>query len=160
MLTVLFILGALSRLNFAADIPIKLLSPETDGVVAGRFPNSFLLKLPDCSIYGNKSAQVLYIELPSNASKTESFEVPYCPVSLPGYLLKDLKSGTTYNVMYKIENDTSTVLTETTTTVTDYQQINAGLPARSGAMVVITVILSLAMVALLVGLIFSLFFTG
>jgi len=44
--------------------------------------------------------------------------------------------------------------------VTDYQQINAGLPARSGAMVVITVILSLAMVALLVGLIFSLFFTG
>ncbi|XP_056108893.1 uroplakin-2 [Rhinichthys klamathensis goyatoka] len=86
--------------------------------------------------------------------------VPSCPASLPGFHLKGLKSGTTYNMTYKIANDISTVLTETTTTVTDYQQINTGLPARSGAMVVITVILSLAMVALVVGFIISVFFSG
>ncbi|XP_077062634.1 uroplakin-2 [Siphateles boraxobius] len=159
MLTVLFILGVLCPLNFA-EIPIKVLSPEADGVLVGRFPNSFLLKLPNCSTYGDKSAELLYIELPSNENKKESFTVPSCPVSQPGYLLKGLKSGTTYNMTYKIENDTSTVLTDTTTTVIDYQQINSDLPARSGAMVVITVILSLAMVALVAGLIISVLFSG
>ncbi|KAK7165308.1 hypothetical protein R3I94_003618 [Phoxinus phoxinus] len=156
MLTVLFILGALCSLNFA-EIPIKVLNPETDGVVAGRFPNSFLLKLPDCSTYGSKFAELLYTELPSNETNTEPFTVPSCPVSQPGYLLTGLKNGTTYNMMYAIEKDTSKVLTDTTTTVIDYQQINSGLPARSGAMVVITVILSLAMVALVAGLIISVF---
>ncbi|TRZ03456.1 hypothetical protein DNTS_011723 [Danionella cerebrum] len=59
---------------------------------------------------------------------------------------------------YTIENVTSSVLTDTTTNAVDFQQIDIGLQARSGAMVVITVILSLAMGILLAGLILILFF--
>ncbi|KAK9974125.1 hypothetical protein ABG768_022234 [Culter alburnus] len=159
MLAVLFILGALCPLNFAG-IPISLLSPEADGVLASKFTNSFLLKLPDCSTYGNKTVELLYTELGTNINKTENFTVPSCPVSQPWFLLKDLKNGTTYNMKYKTENDTSTVLTDTTTNVIDYQLIDSGLPARSGAMVVITVILSLTMAILLVGLFITVFFSG
>ncbi len=85
---------------------------------------------------------------------------------------------------YQIDNDTSAKLTDTTTDgnstykyshfkwasccrpiwlwhilsfflVLDHQQINSGLEARSGAMIVITVILSLAMLILLLGLLMS-----
>uniref|UniRef100_A0A9J7Y556 Uroplakin 2 n=2 Tax=Cyprinus carpio TaxID=7962 RepID=A0A9J7Y556_CYPCA len=161
MLAVLFVLGMLCPLNFA-EIEIRLLDPKIDGVLTSKFPNSFLLSLPNCSLYGDSSAELLYTELPSNENKTESFIVPSCPVSLPGFLLKNLKNGTTYNMQYKIAgvNDTSANLTTTTTNVIDYQQIDSGLPARSGAMVVITVILSVAMVALLIGLIISFLFSG
>uniref|UniRef100_A0A673IUH7 Zgc:194948 n=1 Tax=Sinocyclocheilus rhinocerous TaxID=307959 RepID=A0A673IUH7_9TELE len=146
---------------FVLEIEIRLLDPKTDGVLASKFPNSFLLSLPNCSVYGNKSAEVLYIELPSTANKTESFIVPSCPVRQPGYLLQNLKNGTTYNMQYKIAGVNNTAnLTMTTTNAIDYQQIDSGLPARSGAMVVITVILSLAMVILLAGLIISILFSG
>uniref|UniRef100_A0A672SVV0 Zgc:194948 n=1 Tax=Sinocyclocheilus grahami TaxID=75366 RepID=A0A672SVV0_SINGR len=161
MLAVLFVLGMLCPLNFA-EIEIRLLDPKTDGVLASKFPNSLLLSLPNCTVYGNKSAELLYIELPSTKNKTESFIVPSCPVRQPGYLLQNLKNGTTYNMQYKIAgvNDISANLTMTTTNAADYQQIDSGLPARSGAMVVITVILSLAMVILLAGLIISIFFSN
>ncbi|XP_026098213.1 uroplakin-2 [Carassius auratus] len=158
MLNLLFILGILCPLNLA-EIEIRLLDPKIDGVLASRFPNSFLLGLPDCSVYGNKSAELLYTELPSNENKTKSFIVPSCSVTRLGLLLQNLKNGTTYNMQYKIagSNDTSANLTMATTNVIDFQQIDSGLPARSGAMVVITVILSVAMAALLIGLIVVLF---
>ncbi|TRY92098.1 hypothetical protein DNTS_022020 [Danionella cerebrum] len=63
-----------------------------------------------------------------------------------------------FSLTYTIENVTSSVLTDTTTNAVDFQQIDIGLQARSGAMVVITVILSLAMGILLAGLILILFF--
>nr|XP_005172061.1 uroplakin 2-like isoform X1 [Danio rerio] len=157
MLALLFILGVLCPLTFA-EIPISLLNPNTDGVLASTFPNSFLLQMPDCSIYGNQSVLLLYTEAPTNLNNTVNFTVQPCPVSQSWYLLGNLKNGTTYSMSYKIGNDTSSVLTNTTTNVNDYQQIDTGLRARSGAMVVITVILSLAMVFLLVGIILVFFF--
>ncbi|NP_001129454.1 uroplakin-2 [Danio rerio] len=114
--------------------------------------------MPDCSIYGNQSVLLLYTEAPTNLNNTVNFTVQPCPVSQSWYLLGNLKNGTTYSMSYKIGNDTSSVLTNTTTNVNDYQQIDTGLRARSGAMVVITVILSLAMVFLLVGIILVFFF--
>ncbi|KAI2664280.1 Uroplakin-2 [Labeo rohita] len=160
MLAVLFILGMLCPLN-SAEIPIKLLDPTNDGVVANVFPNAFLLRWPDCTLYGNRSAGLVYTELPTNDNKTQIFTVPSCTASLPGLLLQNLKNGTTYIMEYKIEgtNQTSANLTATTTNALAYEQIDSGLERRSGAMVVITVILSLAMVILLVGLIISIFFS-
>ncbi|XP_073697512.1 uroplakin-2 [Garra rufa] len=160
MLALLIILGMPFSLN-SAEIPIQLLDPETDNVVASKFPNSFLLKWPNCSSYGNRSAGLVYTELLSNQNKTQNFTVPSCNASQPGLLLENLKDGTKYIMEYKIYGveDTSANLTAETVSVISYQQIDSGLPARSGAMVVITVILSLAMVILLVGLIVIIFFT-
>ncbi|XP_067293918.1 uroplakin-2 [Pseudorasbora parva] len=161
MLAVLFILVALCPLNFA-DFPIRLLSTETpDGVLASRFSNAFLLALPNCTDFGNQPAKLLYTEVGSNVTNIKTFQVPDCPASKLGYLLQDLKSETNYSMMYTIGSNNSSVLTENTTTpALDYKQIDSGLPARSGAMVVITVLLSLAMVILLAGLIVSIFFSG
>ncbi|XP_043096794.1 uroplakin-2 [Puntigrus tetrazona] len=158
MLAVLFILGTLFPLNFA-EISIKLLDTN-DGVFSGAFPNSFLLSLPDCGVYANRSATLLYAEAPSSQSQNQSFVVPSCNPKQLGLLLEDLKQGTEYTMWYQIANETSSKLTGKTISVVDYQQIDSGLKARSGAMVVITVILSLAMVMLLVGLFISLFFSG
>ncbi|XP_051526116.1 uncharacterized protein zgc:194948 [Myxocyprinus asiaticus] len=161
MLAVLFILGALIFPLNLAELQISLLNPDADGVLASKFPNSFLLRLPDCSTYGNKTVDLLYQELPGSQNNTQSFKVPSCLVSQTqlGYPLKGLKNGTTYSMWYRIENVISSALTDTTTNATDYREINDGLPARSGAMVVITVILSLAMALLLVGIIVTVFFS-
>uniref|UniRef100_A0A673FRB6 Zgc:194948 n=1 Tax=Sinocyclocheilus rhinocerous TaxID=307959 RepID=A0A673FRB6_9TELE len=116
--------------------------------------------MPNCSVYGNMSATLLYTEVPSNESKTQTFPVPSCKVSQLGFFLQNLKNGTTYIMQYQIANETSSNLTMNTNNVFDYQQIDSGLEARSGAMVVITVILSLGMVILLVSLIISIFFSS
>ncbi|XP_065140196.1 uroplakin-2 [Paramisgurnus dabryanus] len=160
MLAVLFIVGTLCPLNFAA-LDISLLNPQSDGVLTGIFSDAFLLRLPDCTSYGNKMANLLYQEFSGNQNNTKSFVVPTCndTQSKQGYLLNNLKTGTKYSMWYNIKNDTSLPLTDTTTTVSDFRQINNGLQARSGAMVVITVILSLAMAVLLAGLIFLLAFS-
>ncbi|XP_051967376.1 uncharacterized protein zgc:194948 [Xyrauchen texanus] len=157
MLAVLFILGALVFPLNLAELQISLLNPALDGVMASKFPNSFLLRLPDCSTYGNKMVELLYQERSTSQNNTQSFKVPSCTSQVLGYPLKELKNGTTYSMWYKIGNEISIVLTDTTTNAIDYRQINDGLPARSAAMVVITAILSTAMALLLIGIIVTVF---
>lgn len=62
---------------FILEIPIKLLDPTNDGVVANVFPNAFLLRWPDCTLYGNRSAGLVYTELPTNDNSMHNFH-PEC----------------------------------------------------------------------------------
>ncbi|KAI7812954.1 uncharacterized protein zgc:194948 [Triplophysa rosa] len=161
MLAVLFVVGTLCPLNFAA-LDISLLDPRSDGVLTAIFSDAFLLRFPNCTTYGDKKAEVLYQILKTDQNQTASFTVPNCndKQASRGYLLNKLQNGTSYSVWYKIGDETSSNLTNSTIPVTNFSQINDGLPARSGAMVVITVILAVAMVVLLAGLIFLMFFSG
>ncbi|KAF4113547.1 uncharacterized protein upk2 [Onychostoma macrolepis] len=149
MLAILFILGMLYPLN-VAGIPIELMDIKT--VFENIFTDVFLR---NCSLYGNTNATLLY----SEASATENKTLVLSCNAIKPNLLQNLK-GTQYSMWYQIGNETSQVLIRKTTDVTNYQNIDSGLEARSGAMVVITVILSLAMVLLVVGLIIVIFFSN
>ncbi|XP_041091000.1 uroplakin-2 isoform X2 [Polyodon spathula] len=72
-----------------------------------------------------------------------------------GYQLTGLQPGQTYNFQYVIPAtlDMSNVVSATTRQVQDYNSIDGGLGARSGGMIVITILLSIAMCMLIVGLI-------
>ncbi|XP_036845734.1 uroplakin-2 isoform X2 [Oncorhynchus mykiss] len=70
-----------------------------------------------------------------------------------GYQVTNLTTGSTYRLQYVVGAEKSNILEVSTRQVKDPNQIDSGLPARSGAMVVITVILSVSMFILLVALI-------
>ncbi|XP_036436794.1 uroplakin-2 [Colossoma macropomum] len=164
MLAVLFVLGGFVPL-IDADFAPRVLTVE-DGVLTGRFPDSLLLSLPPCN-YSGQSVDLEYLNANTNENKILSniFTINctngvYTAGSATlsrniGYQVTNLTNGTEYKLRYKIGTTNSSYILATTRTVSDYNVIDEGLPARSGAMVVITVILSLAMFFLLICLILS-----
>ncbi|XP_066516103.1 uroplakin-2 [Hoplias malabaricus] len=165
MLAVLFILrGLVPFIN--ADFPARVLT-SNDGVMTGQFLDSLLLSLPPCELEG-QSVDLEYLNVNTNENKTLTsiFTVPSCTNVNTigstafgrniGYQLMNLSNGTAYRLHYKVGNVSSVTIFGTTITASDYNGINDGLPARSGAMVVITVILSVTMLLLLICLILSL----
>ncbi|XP_063798006.1 uroplakin-2 isoform X2 [Pseudophryne corroboree] len=136
------------------------------GLVANPMSTSVVIALPSACQYSLKSA-TLYVNGPTNA--TYSFTVPQCRLKRDlivlnnnsqsgnlgtvnvGYQIQDLKPSSTYTAYYTVGSDTFTPVTFTTANGF------SGMPpvtfARSGGMVVITVILSVAMLLLVVGLI-------
>ncbi|XP_056600782.1 uncharacterized protein zgc:194948 [Triplophysa dalaica] len=159
MLAVLLILGTLCPLNFAA-LDISLLDPQSDEVLTAIFSDGFLLRFPNCTTYGGQDGAVLYQILKTDEKQSENFTVPNCSSDKRaprGLLLKNLKHETNYSIWYKIRDEISLPLNSSTLPVTKFSEINDGLPARSGAMVVITVILALAMAVLLAGIISLIF---
>ncbi|KAL7834497.1 hypothetical protein SRHO_G00287440 [Serrasalmus rhombeus] len=164
MLAVLFVFGGFVPLIDADFVP-KVLTTE-DGVLTGRFPDSLLLSLPPCN-YSGQSVDLEYLNVNTNEYKTlTNIFTVNCTNGIStagsaalsrnlGYQVTNLTNGTEYKFRYKIGATNSSYVLATTRRVFDYNGIDEGLPARSGAMVVITVILSLAMFFLLICLILS-----
>ncbi|KAG9282018.1 uroplakin-2 [Astyanax mexicanus] len=165
MLSVLFILGGFIPLIYA-DFSATMLTVD-DGVITGRFSDSVLLSLPPCDQYAGKSVDLEYLNVNTNQTTTlkSIFTVANCSSGINtvgstaisrniGYQLKNLSNGTEYRIHYQIGSNKSVPIMATTRSVPDFGN-DLSLPARSGAMVVITVILSLAMFFLLICLILS-----
>ncbi|KAJ8276631.1 hypothetical protein COCON_G00083830 [Conger conger] len=153
-----------------AEFALKLLQ---NNVLTGNFSNSLILSLPPCSLAG-KQVNLQYNSTGTNDANTltEIFKVPGCrskrglisvtenngQVTLNkelGYQVTNLRNGTEYSFQYIVDQDKSSVLTASTRTATSYTQIDESLPGRSAAMIIITVLLSVAMLLLIVGLIVS-----
>ncbi|KAJ8345247.1 hypothetical protein SKAU_G00294400 [Synaphobranchus kaupii] len=158
-----------------AKFKLKLLEPS-DGVLSSKFSYSLILSLPPCSLVG-KNVDLAYNNTGTSESKAlkSIFQVPNCRskrdlISVTeknnhftltkdlGYQVNNLINGTQYSFQYVVDTEESNILTASTRAALSYTQIDDGLPARSAAMVVITVLLSVAMFILLVGLIISLFY--
>ncbi|KAJ8388338.1 hypothetical protein AAFF_G00134920 [Aldrovandia affinis] len=156
-----------------AEFELKLLSDE---VISSTFERSVILGLPPCTLAG-RSVDLEYNNTGTNEKTIlrNIFPVPLCRskrglISFPeqnahftlkrdlGYQVMNLANGTEYSFQYIVDTERSKALLATTRAAPSYTQIDDGLPARSGAMVVITVILSVAMFILLVALIITLFF--
>ncbi|KAJ8267055.1 hypothetical protein GJAV_G00137790 [Gymnothorax javanicus] len=155
-----------------AEFALNLLQPDK-GVVTSNFSNSLILTLPPCTLAG-MTVNLTYNETGTGKSTllTKIFTVPACRpkrdlISVTandgqlsftknvGYQAKNLASGTEYSFQYAVGTEKSNVLTASTRTATSYTQIDSSLPGRSAAMIVITVVLSMAMFVLIVGLILS-----
>ncbi|XP_064207019.1 uroplakin-2-like [Anguilla rostrata] len=149
-----------------AEFQLKLLGPS-DGVVTSVFSDSLIVSLPPCSLAG-KNVDLWYKNIATSKNNTlkNIFTVPKCISKrdlvqinkVQGYQVTNLMTGTQYSLQYILDTDKSIVITANTTAVTSYSTINDGLPGRSAAMIVITVLLSVAMFILIVALIVSLFF--
>ncbi|XP_012677378.2 uroplakin-2 [Clupea harengus] len=163
MLTTLLFVGALFTLT-NAEFTVRVLKEE-DGVVTGIFTDSLLLSLPPCSLEGqnvslayndsnNKSWILEHIFIvPSCGNMTGTGREGHLVTSNIGlYKVSDLASGTNYSFQYHTDLEKSNVVTASTRSAQDYSGIDTVLPARSGSMIVITVILSVAMAFLLVAL--------
>ncbi|XP_026777440.3 uroplakin-2 isoform X1 [Pangasianodon hypophthalmus] len=168
MLAIILILGGLIPPIHTDDFPLSMLSAH-DKVITGRFFDSLLLSLPPCT-YAGKSVDLEYLNCDTNTSYIlyDIFTVPNCNSSGNltgstafsrniGYQLTNLSNGTQYKINYKIGDIRSIPLMATTRTVADYTEIKLGSQGRSAAMVVITVILSVAMFILLISIIISMF---
>ncbi|KAK6469222.1 uroplakin-2-like isoform X1 [Huso huso] len=166
--TALLVLCTLAK---ATDFWVSLLSG--DKMITGILSNSVILTLPPCRFAGQQ-VNLEYFDTngTSSATLTNAFVVPGCQFkraviqasdSNPqftvtrdlGYQLTGLTPGHTYNLQYLIPatQDRSNIVVACTRQVQDYNSINGGLAARSGGMIVITVLLSIAMCVLIVGLI-------
>ncbi|CDQ73204.1 unnamed protein product [Oncorhynchus mykiss] len=169
MRTMFIFFGMLFTLS-NAEFQVSLLK-ESDGVVTGRFADSLLLSLPPCAL-ATQSVTLEYNNTDTNESKTlvNIFKVLPCRFRRDiisnienngqfttsrnlGYQVTNLTTGSTYRLQYVVGAEKSNILEVSTRQVKDPNQIDSGLPARSGAMVVITVILSVSMFILLVALI-------
>ncbi|XP_062391530.1 uroplakin-2 [Sardina pilchardus] len=160
MLTVLLFVGALLE-HTNADFLTNVLKEE-DGVVSGVLTDSVLLRLPPCSLQGQNVSLKYTINNTMDSWTLENiFKVPSCETTTDagslvsrriGYKVSGLASGTTYSFQFQIGSNQSNIVLATTKAGQDYGEIDIGLPARSGAMIVITVILSVAMFILMVAL--------
>ncbi|MGH0129770.1 UNVERIFIED_CONTAM: hypothetical protein FKN15_059454 [Acipenser sinensis] len=141
-------------------------------MITGILSNSVILTLPPCNFAGQQVNLEWFDNNGTSSTLTNAFVVPGCQFkraviqasdSNPqftvtrdlGYQLTGLTPGHTYNLQYEIPatQDRSNVVVACTRQVQDYNSINGGLGARSGGMIVITVLLSIAMCVLIVGLI-------
>ncbi|XP_076130065.1 uroplakin-2 [Alosa pseudoharengus] len=162
MLTILLFVGTL-LMHANADFDTDVLN-EKHGVVSGILSDSVLLRLPPCSFQGqNVSLQYTINNTVDTWTLKNIFTVPPCEKTTGtegnslvtrriGYKVSDLASGTTYRFQFQIGSNKSNTVLATTKAGQHYSGIDTGLPARSGAMVVITVILSVAMFILMVAL--------
>ncbi|XP_063060038.1 uroplakin-2 [Engraulis encrasicolus] len=161
MLTTLLVFaGALLTLA-SADFTASILEEH---VVSGELPDSLLLTLPPCEMAG-KSVNLTYKINSTNDENTlvDIFTVPACDdnetkegASLVsrnvGYKVSNLQTGAHYILQYHVDGQKSNEVMASTRAAMNYEDIDTGLPARSGAMVVITVILSVAMFILMIGI--------
>uniref|UniRef100_A0A8C7HQY1 Uroplakin-2 n=1 Tax=Oncorhynchus kisutch TaxID=8019 RepID=A0A8C7HQY1_ONCKI len=171
MRTMFIFFGMLFTLS-NAEFQVSLLK-ESDGVVTGRFADSLLLSLPPCA-FATQSVTLEYNNTDTNESKTlvNIFKVLPCRFRRDiistienngqfttsrnlGYQVTNLTTGSTYRFLTPVasKQNLKHSFCMLFISVKDPNQIDSGLPARSGAMVVITVILSVSMFILLVALI-------
>ncbi|XP_039620173.1 uroplakin-2 [Polypterus senegalus] len=151
------------------DFPVYLLG-NADNFLQGPFQTSAVLSLPPCTYAGQNFIVTTTANSTNTAVTSQPIPVPICRyrrdvltnsiangmytlTQTNGYQLNGLQPGNTYSVQYTIGTKSSTPLSITTPTVKDFNSIDTGLGARSGGMVVITVLLSIAMFILIVGLI-------
>ncbi|KAK1153461.1 uroplakin-2-like isoform X2 [Acipenser oxyrinchus oxyrinchus] len=165
--TALLVLCTLAK---AEDFWASVLSG--DKMISGILSNSVILTLPPCKFTGQQVNLEWFDNNGTSGNLTNAFMVPGCQFkraliqasdSNPqftvtrdlGYQLTRLTPGHTYNLQYVIPatQDRSNVVVASTRQVQDYNSINGGLAARSGGMIVITILLSIAMCVLIVGLI-------
>ncbi|KAK3509124.1 hypothetical protein QTP70_020235, partial [Hemibagrus guttatus] len=168
MLAVLLIIGGLIPLIHAQDFTTSLLSDFKE-VTTGRFFDSVLLSLPSCSFAG-QNVDVEYLDCDTSQSYIlyNAFMVSSCGNSSDpkgstvlsrnvGYQLTNLRNGTQYRINYKIGNVRSTPVITNTRIAANYNNIDLSFQGRSAAMLVITVLLSVAMFILLISIIASAF---
>ncbi|XP_067826950.1 LOW QUALITY PROTEIN: uroplakin-2 [Heptranchias perlo] len=169
----LLILLALASVADAADFNISLVDVTTSGIVANIRSMSAIVTLPPCS-FGTKDVTVNVTNSSGGTGPAQPpFVRPICRfkrglISLTsniagisqtmnlGYRIKWLTPDTEYSVVYDVDGQKSYPLLIRTTLPADYRTIDDSFRGRSGAMVVITVLLVLAMVLLLILLIVTL----
>nr|XP_033773308.1 uroplakin-2 [Geotrypetes seraphini] len=157
----------LASSNKAQDFNVSLAS----NLVAPIFSRSIVVTLPSCGYVGKKATLTATPSADAGSAQTSTFDVPACRfrrdvISVVdssssftvtkniGYQINNLSSNTPYSISYKVDTASSNILNATTLNPTPYQDINMSM-ARSGGMIVITVILSVAMAILIVGLILT-----
>ncbi|KAM5245815.1 uroplakin-2 [Ctenodactylus gundi] len=169
LLSILILLAVLA--SGAADFNISSLS----GLLSPALAESLLVALPPCHLSGGNAT--LRVRR-ANDSKvvTSAFEVPPCRARrelvnvvdsgagftvtrLRAYQVTNLAPGTKYYLSYRVQKGASTESSRetpmSTLPRTNMESIGLGM-ARTGGMVVITVLLSVAMFLLVVGLIIAL----
>ncbi|XP_030076510.1 uroplakin-2 [Microcaecilia unicolor] len=154
--------------NNAQDFNVSLAS----NLVTSIFSKSVVVTLPSCEYIGKKASLTATPSANADRAQTSTFDVPACRLRRDvinvvdsgssftvtkniGYQITNLSPNTSYSITYKVDNASSNNLHATTLNPTSYQSINTSM-ARSGGMVVITVLLSIAMAVLTVGLIVTL----
>lgn len=167
----LLILLALASISWAQEFTISLANDNMGEVVASRRSMSAIITMDpnSCNLAGE--TVIVTVNNTSNGQviAQPNFVRPVCrnrrdlislvsnadgtPQTLNlGYMLEMLQPSTTYNVYLRAGTIRSNMLGVTTISPVDYRTIDLGF-GRSGAMVVITVILSIAMLALIIAFI-------
>ncbi|XP_023672090.1 uroplakin-2 [Paramormyrops kingsleyae] len=157
--------GVLLTLAYA-NFPLQLL--DSSSVVTATFTDSVLLNVPPCSLAGqkvsltyqnmaNKSTVTLQnvFAVPSCRNRRDLLDVTQSNGQNLGYQVTNLVSGTQYSFQYNVGSNMSDSLQASTAQAVPYSTIYDGLPARSGAMVVVTVILVILVFLLIVGLVLT-----
>nr|XP_045002357.1 uroplakin-2 isoform X2 [Jaculus jaculus] len=155
----------------AADFNISSLS----GLLSPALTESLLVALPPCHLTGGNATLMVRRANDSKVVKS-NFVVPPCRgrrelvsvvdsgggytvTRLSAYQVTNLTPGTKYYISYQVQKGTSTESSRETPMSTlprrRVESIGLGM-ARTGGMVVITVLLSVAMFLLVVGLIIAL----
>ncbi|XP_041030440.1 uroplakin-2-like [Carcharodon carcharias] len=166
----LLILLALASIVGAFNI--TLVNESSSGIVGSVRSMSAIMSLPPCKF----SRQDVTVSVTNSTGgpgpEQPSFKMPICRfkrelVSLVsningisqtlnlGYRIKNLKPNTGYNVVYHVGDQMSNSLSIITTSPIDFRNIDDGFTGRTGAMVVITVLLVIAMALLIILLIVS-----
>ncbi|XP_059495002.1 uroplakin-2-like [Stegostoma tigrinum] len=168
----ILIVLALSFFAHAGSFNISLVNEADSGIVRSIRSTSAIVALPACRFSRQRVTVNVTNSTGGPGPEQESFVRPICRfrrglVSIVstingarqtfdlGYRLKNLKADTEYRVVYQIDGEESNPLSFRTTSPTDLNDIDAGFSGRSGAMVVITVLLVIAMAMLIVLLIVS-----
>ncbi|GCC16855.1 hypothetical protein chiPu_0021444, partial [Chiloscyllium punctatum] len=157
-----------------AAFNISLANKADNGIVGSVRSMSAIVNLPQCRF----SNQEVMVNVTNNTGgpgpEQKSFDNPICRfkrglISIVsnandvrqtlnlGYKLTNLQPNTEYDVVYRIGSEESNPLRIMTSSPMDFNNIDVGFSGRSGAMVVITVLLSIAMVVLIIILIVSVF---
>ncbi|XP_062894344.1 uroplakin-2-like [Mobula hypostoma] len=162
----LLLLLVLVSLTGAAGLTISLVDENTSGIVQNIRSMSAIFDLPSCS-QAQQTIMVKVINVTTGQEVQQpNFTVPFCRfkralISLDsnsegiqrtlnlGYQVTGLEENTKYNVSYIVANHESNRLEINTIKPMNYKDIDTGF-GRSGAMVVITVLLVIAMAVLII----------
>ncbi|XP_078282956.1 uroplakin-2 [Rhinoraja longicauda] len=156
---------ALASICWAQDFMISLVNETETQVIANRRSMSAIISLPPCN-FSSMTVKVTVTNSTGQGPTQPNFEMPVCRIrrdlvslmSAPdgisqtnnvGYQVTMLKQNMVYNVSYSIGSKRSNQLQFMTISPVDYMSIDTSF-GRSGAMVVITVLLVIAMVALII----------
>ncbi|XP_072886004.1 uroplakin-2 [Hemitrygon akajei] len=143
---------------------ISLVDESTNGIVQSVRSMSVILSLPSCKFAG-ETVMVKVTNITGQDIQQPNFTMPVCRfrrelIALEanidgyqrmfnlGYQVTGLEENTKYNVSYEIGNKKSNQLEISTIMPINYKDIDTGF-GRSGAMVVITVLLVIAMAVLI-----------
>ncbi|XP_053547281.1 uroplakin-2 [Bombina bombina] len=150
---------------------------KADGLVINPLTSTVIIAFPPCT-YDGKTAELI-VKNSSSTILTETFIVPQCrlrrDIIIPsdsisgnqlsrnvGYRIRNLSPGGNYTAEYNIKDSTNNLVA--TGAAVQFVPLNLQtVPdkmARSGGMVVITVLLSVAMFLLLIGLVITLVLGG